>query len=153
MWRKSTLWLLVVLVGGAALFGFLYSTAEPAPSPGVVLVSAPLAPVPSAMPVERPLPDLVRVVVNGPASLARFRLADGSERTLGIGQPLFPGWTLSALDSGSATFATPTGDRRIALSAPPPVEEVPRTRTVVVPDAPATSADGQAVERCTDPEC
>lgn len=37
-------------------------------------------------------------------------------------------------------------------ASPTPREE-PQANVVLIPDAPARSADGQAVTRCTDPEC
>ncbi|MFS2108990.1 hypothetical protein ACCC88_04835 [Sphingomonas sp. Sphisp140] len=109
-----------------------------------------LAPVPEPMLAP---PELTRVVVEGPRSTGRFRLADGSERTIGLHALLQPGWTLTALDSGSATFATPGGTREVRLAAAPAAPARPPARTVLVPDTPATTGDGEAVARCTDPEC
>src|SRR6218665_683274 len=145
--------LLAVLVAGAGLLAFLGNRAEPAQPQGVVVVSATPTAAPSVPVPERPTPVLVRVIVNGASSVATFRLADSAERPVGVGQALYPDWILRKLDTGSATFDTPTGERRIALSAPPVVEETPRARTVVIPETHAKSADGEAVERCSDPEC
>ncbi len=35
----------------------------------------------------------------------------------------------------------------------PTAIETPRAKTVLVPEAPAKTADGEVVTRCTDPEC
>jgi len=153
MLRKALLWL-VPLTAVAALLLLLTRTADAPPASGAVVVTATpeVAAPPTPMP-EAPPPVLNRVVLDGTHSTARFRLADDSERTVGLNTLLQPGWMLTALDSGSATFVTPSGEQRIALSAPPVVEEKPVARTVLVANAPAVAADGEAVSRCTDPEC
>jgi hypothetical protein len=154
MTRKPLLWL-VPLLGAAALLAFLLRTADTPPASGVVAVAAAPEPVPTASPPPMALapPELTRVMLDGARSTGRFRLADGSERVIGPGALLQPGWTLAALDSGSARFDTPDGPRHVPLSAAPVVEARAPARTVLVPDAPAKTADGEAVTRCTDPEC
>lgn len=153
MLRKALPWL-VPLAAAAALLLFLTRTADAPPASGAVVVTAtPEVAAPVVPATEAPPPVLNRVVLDGTRSTARFRLADDSERTIGLNTLLQPGWMLTALDSGSATFATPSGEQRIALSAPPVVEEKLVARTVLVPNAPAVAADGEAVSRCTDPEC
>jgi len=152
MTRKALL-LLVPLLGAAALLAFLLRTADTPPASGEIVVQAtPEAATPAPMPMLAP-PELIRVVLDGPHSTGRFRLADGSEHTIGLHETLQQGWPLTALDSGAATFATPGGLRRVALAAAPVVPAKEPAKTVLVPDAPAQAGDGQQVTRCTDPEC
>ncbi len=151
--RTALPWL-VPLAGIAALLFFLSRTADTAPTAGHVVISAPPVAGRSPTPVlPEPLPDLIRITLDGPRSIALFRLADGSDHAVALHQILRPGWTLTALDSGSATLATPEGPRRIPLSAAAMAPEKPATKAVLVPDAPARAADGAEVSRCTDPEC
>lgn len=145
--------MLVPLLGAAALLAFLLRTADTPPASGeIVVASAPAAATPAPVPMLAP-PELIRVVLDGPRSTGRFRLADGSECTVGLHDTLQQGWTLIALDSGAATFATPGGLRRVPLTAAPVVQAKEPAKTVLVPDAPAQAGDGQQVIRCTDPEC
>lgn len=39
------------------------------------------------------------------------------------------------------------------LTPLPVATEAPKPKTILIPEAPAKSADGEPVTRCTDPEC
>lgn len=152
MTRNALPWLLL-LVAAAGLALFLLRPADRIAEPkGLVTVQEPSA-APAAHGAALPPPELIGVVVQGARSVGRFRLAKGDVHTVAVGELAQPGWTLRVLDSGSATFATPTGMQRVALVAPPAPADKAFAKTVLVPEVPAVSGDGETVARCTDPEC
>jgi hypothetical protein len=59
-------------------------------------------------------------------------------------------------ESGTV-IVTPSPEAKpsaVPSPAPSPIAaETPKAKTVVIPEAPATTADGEVVTRCTDPEC
>lgn len=153
-------WLSVAILICVSLLSALLLLPRDTPSQGgSVVVTAP-SPVPVAPThaVVEDEPVLVSVLLHGRASTARLRLADGSTLSVALNQQISSGWTLVALDSASGTFATPAGRKQLKLegggadekSASVSDRDAP---TILIPEAAARSADGEAIERCLDPEC
>ncbi|WP_448664002.1 hypothetical protein ACG3SL_04800 [Sphingomonas sp. CJ20] len=162
MIRKTRLrWLVLALVLGlAGLAGVLVRTADQPVADGSVVVVA-SEPVVRAAPVEAsiaPEPALIGVFLDRARSTAQFQLADGTKRSIAVNQQLQPGWTLLSVDSGSATFETRSGRKRVELGAGDAqrLAEIPAAQegqAVLIPEVPARTEDGEIVTRCTDPEC
>ena len=69
---------------------------------------------------------------------------------------LFTRTTDAPAESGTVIVTPSPVDRQSAAPPPAPspiTKETPEAKTVVIPEAPATTADGEVVTRCTDPEC
>ncbi|PXA98645.1 hypothetical protein DMC47_07500 [Nostoc sp. 3335mG] len=154
-------WLSVaILIFGSLLSALLLLPRDTPSQGGSVVVSAPSSvPVwPPTRAVAEAEPALVGVLLQGRASTARLRLADGSILSVALDQQPMPGWTLVAVDSASATFATPAGREQLKLEEGSADERSASTTdrdapTILIPEAAARSADGEAIERCLDPEC
>lgn len=59
-------------------------------------------------------------------------------------------------DSGTVIVAPASQAPPSAAPTPvpyPAATETPKAKTILIPEAPATTADGEVVTRCTDPEC
>ncbi|WHU02115.1 MULTISPECIES: hypothetical protein [unclassified Sphingomonas] len=73
------------------------------------------------------------------------------------GLMLFLARTADAPAKSGTVIVSPTPD---AAPSPAPIltplpvaTETPKPKTVLIPEAPAKTADGTIVTRCTDPEC
>lgn len=152
-------WLSVVILIGVALLSALLLIPQDAPSQGGSVVVTAFSPAPtSPRHVVEAEPVLVSVLLQGPASTARLRLADGSIQSIALNQQLRSGWTLVALDTASATFATPAGRKHLKFEGAVADETAASVLdrdapTILIPETAARSADGEAIERCLDPEC
>lgn len=105
------------------------------------------------------LPTLVVVTIDGPRSVATFRMPDGTLRPIRLDAELRPRWRLTALDTGAAILTTPHGPLRIPLVSDPMAatlsedEALPRLSPQDTEDAPEVGSDGAPLHRCTEPEC